>query len=68
MMNAPKSNANTEVDMSEEAIDRRLRNVSQLFRLGMAIRTARSQYLGTVEELKSRDEGISDETQPSDSH
>jgi hypothetical protein len=54
-MDTPNREAVPEVDMSEEAIDRRLRNVSQLFRLGMAIRVARSQYLGTVEELSNRD-------------
>jgi hypothetical protein len=38
-----------EVDMSEEAIDRRLRELGQLYRLGMELRGAR--WLGTVEEL-----------------
>ena len=38
------------VDMSPEAIDRRLRTVSQLHKLGMAIREARSKDLGVVEE------------------
>lgn len=39
-------------DMSPEAIDRRLRDVGQLYRLGMAIASAR--WLGTVGELRRR--------------
>ena len=39
--------------MSPEAVDQRLREVSQLFKLGMSIREAK--YLGTVEAL-ARDE------------
>lgn len=39
----------TEVDMSPSAIDRRLRKVSQLFKLGMAIRKARATATQTVE-------------------
>ena len=39
----------TEVDMSPAAIDRRLRKVSQLFKLGMAIRKARATSTQTVE-------------------
>ena len=38
-------------DMSPEAIDRRLRTVSQLHRLGQELRRAR--YLGKAEEPKS---------------
>ena len=40
------------VDMSSEAIDRRLRTVSQLRRLGLSIRKAK--YIGTVKELRER--------------
>ena len=65
-MNEPSSNAKSEVDMSEEAIDRRLRNVSQLFRLGMAIRVARSQPLGAVEDRKEIADGTSAVSSPSD--
>ncbi len=49
-MNKPESHQTQEVDMSPEAIDRRLRNVSQLHELGMAIRKARTKDLGPVEE------------------
>jgi len=37
------------VDMSSEAIDRRLRELGQLYELGMQIRGAR--WLGTLEEI-----------------
>jgi hypothetical protein len=37
------------VDMSPEAIDRRLRELGQLYELGLEIRGAR--WLGTVEEI-----------------
>jgi len=40
------------VDMSPEAIDHRLRKVSQLYKLGMAIRKARTKDLGAVEALR----------------
>jgi hypothetical protein len=49
----PESHKTQEVDMSSEAIDRRLRNVSQLHELGMAIRKARTKDLGRVEDFKS---------------
>ncbi len=41
-----------EVDMSPEAIDRRLRNVSQLHKLGMTIRKARGEVVDPREELR----------------
>ena len=40
------------VDMSPEAIDRRLRELSQLYELGLEIRGAR--WIGTVEEIAQR--------------
>lgn len=40
------------VDMSPEAIDRRLRELGQLYELGMEIRSAR--WLGTLKELEQR--------------
>ncbi len=49
-MDQPESRPTKEVDMSPEAIDRRLRNVSQLYKLGMAIREARSKPVDTIEE------------------
>lgn len=39
-------------DMSPEAIDRRLRELSELYALGREIRSAR--WLGTLEELAER--------------
>lgn len=48
----PTHQATKEVDMSPEEIDRRLRNLSQLYKLGMAIRKARLKPLGTVEESR----------------
>lgn len=65
-MNQRTTKPNSQVDMSEEAIDRRIRNVSQLFRLGMAIRVARSQPIGVVEKLEKSDTGTSDEAGTSD--
>ena len=47
--------------MSSEAVDQRLREVSQLFKLGMSIREAK--YLGTVEELKGDESPASAEGQ-----
>ena len=41
------------VDMSSEAIDRRLRELSQLYELGLEIRGA--HWLGTLEEIANRD-------------
>ena len=41
----------SDVDMSPDAIDRRLRNVSQLYKLGMAIRKARGDRVDPSEEL-----------------
>ena len=43
-----------DVDMSPEAIDRRLRDVGQLYQLGLSLREAK--YLGTVEELRDQGE------------
>lgn len=48
-MDQPKTRQTEEVDMSPEAIDRRLRNVSQLYKLGMAIRASRSKPVGAIE-------------------
>lgn len=48
-MDQPESQQTREVEMSAEAIDRRLRTVSQLYKLGMAIREARSKHMGTIE-------------------
>ena len=48
-MDQQKSQQTREVDMSAEAIDRRLRNVSQLFKLGMAIREARLKHVDPIE-------------------
>lgn len=53
------------VDMSPEAVDQRLREVSQLFKLGMSIREAK--YLGTVEELKEEKPAADAENQSDDS-
>jgi len=39
-----------QVDMSPEAIDRRMRELAQLYRLGMRIRSARR--LGKVRDLR----------------
>ena len=41
---------NRAVDMSPKAIERRLRDVSELFQLGMALRRAR--FLGKTVELR----------------
>lgn len=38
------------VDMSPDAVDQRLRDLTQLYKLGISVRDAK--YLGTVEELK----------------
>ena len=51
-MDNPDIRATTEDDMSPEAIDQRLRNVSQLYKLGMAIREARTNDLGAVEDVR----------------
>jgi hypothetical protein len=51
--------------MSPEAVDQRLREVSQLFKLGMSIRGA--NYLGTVEELKEEEPAADAENQRDDS-
>ncbi|HPM79447.1 MAG TPA: hypothetical protein PLF81_02045 [Candidatus Anammoximicrobium sp.] len=40
----------SEVDMSPEAVDQRLRDVAQLYRLGVALRDA--ELLGLVEETR----------------
>ncbi|MEO8497913.1 MAG: hypothetical protein ABI614_22830 [Planctomycetota bacterium] len=48
-METAESQPTSEVDMSPDAIDRRLRNVSQLYKPGMAIHKARSKPVGTIE-------------------
>lgn len=41
---------NQELDMSPQAIDRRMRELAQLYRLGLEIRSAR--LLGRIEDLQ----------------
>jgi hypothetical protein len=48
-MDQQESQQTREVDMSADAIDPRLRNVSQLFKLGMAIRKARLKHVEPIE-------------------
>jgi hypothetical protein len=65
MKNVEPGAARRSCDMSPEAIDRRLREVGQLYRLGMSIRTARR--VGTVREQSLqatvRTDGPGDTTQ-----
>ena len=44
------------VDMSPEAVEQRLRDLSDLYELGMALRNAR--YLGTVEEVRRQEQDV----------
>ena len=53
------SNDQRQVDMSSEAIDRRLRKVSELRKLGLSI--AKAKRIGTYEEVSaSRDDAQSE--------
>jgi hypothetical protein len=47
----PETRERRVVDMSPEAIDRRLRTLSDLHRLGMSLRTVR--WLGKVHDLRA---------------
>ncbi|MCK4765449.1 MAG: hypothetical protein KAW12_24820 [Candidatus Aminicenantes bacterium] len=51
MLKDQKINKIKQVEMSPEAIDRRLRELAQLYKLGIAIRDARR--LGKVNEIRS---------------
>lgn len=51
-MTLPKIRRRFEVDMSPEAIDRRLRDLAQIYRLGCSLKKAR--FLGKVEDLKTK--------------
>ena len=51
-MTLPKIRRKFEVDMSPEAIDRRLRDLAQLYRLGCSLKEARR--LGKVGDSKSK--------------
>ena len=54
-MNQPRLPASQlEIDMSPEAVDLRLQELAQLYRLGMALQEA--QLLGSAEEVRCRDE------------
>lgn len=53
-MSEQKEKMPARVDMSPDAIDRRLRDTAQLYALGMALREAR--LLGPVEEVRRRNE------------
>lgn len=50
MMKSEKTRRTRRVDMSPEAIDRRMRDLAQLYKLGIAIQEARR--LGRVEDLQ----------------
>ena len=50
-MKKPRTRARRTVDMSPEAIDRRLRELGQLYELGIEIRTAR--WLGTLKDIEA---------------
>lgn len=48
-------------DMSQEAVDQRLRDVSELFRLGISLQKA--TYLGKAKDiLQSKEDGVPDKT------
>jgi hypothetical protein len=51
MLKGKKINRIKQVEMSPEAIDRRLLDLAQLYKLGMAIQNARR--LGKVNEIRS---------------
>lgn len=48
------------VDMSPEAIEKRLRDVAQLYKLGMEIE--RAKYLGKVSEIRNDETNNCDES------
>ncbi|MBX7224324.1 MAG: hypothetical protein K1Y36_30695 [Blastocatellia bacterium] len=55
-------NQRMNIEMSQEAVDQRLRDVAELYRLGMSIKQAK--YLGKARDiLPSADEFISHETE-----
>jgi hypothetical protein len=54
-MNQPRLSASQlETDMSPEAVDLRLRELAQLYRLGMALQEA--ELLGSAEEVRGRND------------
>jgi hypothetical protein len=51
-----------DVDMSPEAIDQRLRELGQLYRLGMSLRKAR--LLGPLQEVQQRQKAAQKSEEP----
>ena len=50
MQDQPTAKIRSEVDMSPEAVDQRLRDVAQLYKLGVSLRDA--ELLGPVEDMR----------------
>jgi hypothetical protein len=60
MKNRPDKNL-SKFDMSPEAIDRRLRELGQLYKLGMAIQKAK--YIGKARDFIQQENGVATQSQ-----